>query len=71
MNAARGNFYDNIRGKDCHISLSYLSTCQNRGQWLACLEVLNPTNMAIDANDGWYPGRYYFDQYRAWKQIDS
>jgi hypothetical protein len=67
-----GTYYDNIRGKGCHISLTYLPTCQNRGQWFACLEVLiNPADMEIDSNDGWNPGRYYFDQHRAIQEIEA
>lgn len=63
--------YQNIRGRDCLISLVTLSPNSNRGRYLAAVEVLNSIRLFLDRNDGWDGGRYYFDEDRAKAEIEA
>lgn len=63
--------YLHIRGKDCIITLEPRPNYCNRGSWLAKLEVLDGIALTVDAADGWYPGRYYFDRARAILEIEA
>lgn len=62
-----GVFCYNICGKNCMISLSFVSTCTHRGQWIAQLEVFNTEefpSMEIS-----FP-RHYFDRDRAIQEVE-
>lgn len=60
--------YQNIRGKDCMISLA-LTSARNRGNWIAAVEVLDPVALHLDWADA-FP-RYYFDENRAKAELEQ
>lgn len=63
--------YQNIRGRDCIISLVALAPTSNRGRVFAAIEIFNPLRLYVDLNDGWDGGRYYFDEGRAKAEIEA